>query len=290
MESTTLQRELMARLRDSWQGLADKPDETPEGTLEALWAFAGCSGAEVDEARASQLKALVERRLAGEPLSYLIGRQVFMGIEFLSGPEAMIPRKETEILGYAALEVLRAIVTERGPATVVDLCTGSGNVALALASLVPDCRVHGSDISEASVRLAGRNAQFLGLEARADFRAGDFLAPFETGEFLGSVDLLTCNPPYISTARVETMAREIAGFEPRAAFDGGPLGIKLLARLVKEAPRFVRPGGWVACETGLGQGESMSRMFQKSPDYQQVRNFNDAEGRVRAMAAQVRSR
>ncbi len=288
MEPTRLHRELLTRLRDSWQGLADKPDETPEGTLAALWAFVGLAPEEAQEPLASSLRALVERRLAGEPLSYLVGRQRFMGIELLSGPEAMIPRKETEILGYAALEVLQGIVAERGSARVVDLCTGSGNLALALASRVPACRVFGGDISEEAVGLAARNARHLGLADRADFRAGDFLAPFETAEFLGSVDLLTCNPPYISTARVETMAHEIAGFEPRAAFDGGPLGIKLLARLVKEAPRLLRPGGWVACETGLGQGESLSRMFQKSPDYAQVRTFPDAEGRVRAMAARVK--
>ena len=287
-----LHSELMARVRDSWRGLADKPDETPETTLAALWAFAGLpprdgSSSELDDSGVSRLRALVERRLAGEPLSYLIGRQTFMGIEFLSSPEAMIPRKESEILGYAALEVLREIVAGQGRAVVVDLCTGSGNMGLSLARQVLTCRVFGSDISEEAVRLAERNAQFLGLADRATYRTGDFLAPFEEAAFLGSVDLLTCNPPYISTARVETMAHEIAAFEPRAAFDGGPLGIKLLARLVNEAPRFVRPGGWVACETGLGQGESMSRMFQKSVDYQEVRNFRDTEGHVRAILAQV---
>lgn len=293
MDPMKLHRELMARLRDSWRGLADKPDETPESTLEALWCLAGLplrdgSVAALDEPSVLRLRALVDRRLAGEPLAYLIGRQTFMGIEFLSSPEAMIPRKESEILGYAALEVLKTLVAEKGAARVLDLCSGSGNMGLALATCVPACRIFGGDISEEAVRLAERNAQFLGLADRASYRTGDFLASFETEEFLGAVDLLTCNPPYISTARVETMAHEIVDFEPRAAFDGGPLGIKLLARLVKEAPRFVRPGGWVACETGLGQGESMSRMFQKSPDYQQVRNFNDTEGHVRAIVAQVR--
>lgn len=287
----TLHRELMTRLQASWQGLADKPDETPESTLAELWAFAGLAedGTEPEEPLAAQMRELVARRLAGEPLSYLLGRQRFMGLELLSTPEAMIPRKETEILGFAALEILQGIVAERGSATVVDLCTGSGNLALVLASRVSACRVFGGDISEAAVRLAGRNAQRLGLADRVTFRAGDFTAPFETEEFRGAVDLLTCNPPYISSARVETMAHEIAGFEPRAAFDGGPLGIQLLTRLVKEAPHLMKPGGWVACETGLGQGEALSRMFQKSPAYEDVRTYRDAEDHVRAMAARVRT-
>jgi len=290
MDTPVLHDELMARLRNGWQGLTDKPDESPESTMAALWASMGqpLDAEACPEPTATMLRDLVARRVAGEPLAYLIGRQCFMGIEFLSSPEAMIPRKETEILGYAALELLQAIVAEKGSAIVVDLCTGSGNLALVLASRVAKGRVFGGDISEAAVRLAERNARHLGLADRAAFRVGDFMAPFETEEFLGAVDLLTCNPPYISTARVETMAREIVDFEPRAAFDGGPLGIQLLARLVKEAPRLVRPGGWVACETGLGQGESLSRMFQKSPDYEQVRTFSDAEGHVRAMVARVK--
>ncbi len=166
------------------------------------------------------------------------------------------------------MEVLQLLVAETGSALVVDLCSGSGNMGWRWPSV---CPVAGSLVAISRKRRfdwPSATPSFWGLQVAPATGLGTFWRLFETEEFLGAVDLLTCNPPYISTARVETMAHENVDFEPWAAFDGGPLGIKLLARLVKEAPRFVSPGGWVTCETGLGQGESMSRMFQKSPDYQ----------------------
>jgi release factor glutamine methyltransferase len=293
MSSDLLFAELSGRLAAAWQGLPDKPDERPASTLRALWLFvggpAGPAGAlpALDEGAVAQLEALVARRLTGEPLSYLVGRQVFMGMELLASPAAMIPRQETEILGRAALGLLQALAQERGLTTVIDLCTGSGNVALALAWYVPSGRVWGGDLSEEAVQLARQNAQHLGLADRVQFRAGDFLTPFETEALAGRVDLVTCNPPYISTARAEKLPHEIAGFEPRLAFDGGPFGIRLLTRLVKEAPRFLKPGGWVVCEVGLGQGEAMARAFQKASVYRKVQMFADERGEVRVLAAQI---
>ena len=293
MEPDALHSDLLARLEAGWQGLPDKPDETPRSTLRALWTYV--SGLPeipetlpaLDDDAEARLRRLVARRVSGEPLAYLVGHQSFLGLDLLSGPGAMIPRKETEILARAALGVLEARVRQRGEATVIDLCTGSGNIALLLARRVPQCRVWGGDISEAAVELARQNARRLGLEGRAEFRAGDFLAPFETGEFLGRVDLVTCNPPYISTARVEKLAPEIAGYEPRAAFDGGPFGVGLLTRLVKEAPRFLKEDGWVVCEVGLGQGAPIARLFEKTPGYRGVEKFADESGEVRALAAHL---
>ncbi len=289
-----LHAELLSRLEQNWNGLPDKPGETPSGTLRRLWLHA-CVAPEgegplpaADDAARARLRALVERRLAGEPLAYLVGSQNFMGIEFLAAPGAMIPRSETEILGRAALRLLESIVAERGSARVIDLCTGSGNIALALAHLVPACRVIGCDISPEAVAVAERNAARLGLAARFSARTGDFLAPFDTPEFLGSVDLITCNPPYISSSRVDQLPDEIRRHEPRPAFDGGPFGIRLLTRLLHDSPRFLRHGGWVACETGLGQGEAMAAKFRQSPAFQSVETFSDEAGRVRALAARAR--
>ena len=293
MDREALYQGWLVRLETSWQGLPDKPDETAADTLRTLWSFV--SGwpepldglPPLDDAAAARMEALVARRLSGEPLAYLVGRQQFMGLELLAGPGAMIPRKETEILGQAALGLLQALVQERQNVTVLDLCTGSGNIALLLAWRVPQCRVWGGDISAYAVQMAVRNAQALKLADRVQFRIGDFLEPFETGDYWAGMDLITCNPPYISTARAEKMAHEISGFEPRLAFDGGPFGIRLLTRLVKETPRFLKPGGWVVCEVGLGQGEAMLRMFKKMPVYRQVRTFADEAGDMRALAAQV---
>jgi release factor glutamine methyltransferase len=148
---------------------------------------------------------------------------------------------------------------------------------------VPAARVFGADLSEQAVFLARRNAQFLGLEQRVEFRCGDLLAPFNTPEFLGKVDLMTCNPPYISSARVDQMSAEIAASEPRLAFDGGPFGVAILLRLLQDAPSVLRPGGALAFEVGLGQGAGMQKRMEKLGVYRGVRALLDQDGAIRGL-------
>jgi len=211
-----------------------------------------------------------------------------MGVELLASAEALIPRVETELLGWTALELLREVLPKRGDATVIDVCTGSGNLALALAWHEPRTRVWGADLSEQAVALARRNAVHLKLADRVQFRCGDLLTPFDSPEFLAQVDLLVCNPPYISSRKVAGMSDEIVGHEPRLAFDGGPLGIRILQRLINQAPLFLRAGGWLAFEIGLGQGRGIRRRLEKQGGYVDIREVCDKSGEVRALAACAR--
>lgn len=286
----------LRRLQEGWQAVPDKPEETPRNTLLALWSTAAGSPLsamsaeateplQLDEDATRRLDALLERRLQGVPLAHLTGRQHFLGLDLLSGPQALIPRRETELLGHAAIALAREACAGGRRATAIDVCTGSGNLALALAHHVAGLRVHGADLSEDAVALARDNAALLGLGDRAEFRAGDLLAPYDEAAFHGHVDLLVCNPPYISSGKVAAMASEIAGHEPRLAFDGGPLGVSLLARLMQDAPRFVRPGGWLAFEVGLGQGPSMARRLRNDGAWDEVRELADDAGAVRALLA-----
>ncbi len=284
------------RLASGLHVLPDKPEETPETTLCALAYLA--SGKPVSAAAASglplpplgpdaidRLEQLVTQRLAGVPLAHLTGRQRFMGLELLSGRGALIPRKETELLGRAALEALREIARQGVAPVVIDVCTGSGNLALAVAHHAHKARVLASDLSADAVALARRNAAILQLEDRVEFRQGDLLAPFDTPEFHARVDLLLCNPPYISSKKVDVMPQEIAQYEPRIAFDGGPLGIRILQRLIDEAPRFLRPGGWLAFEVGLGQGPAIVRRLQRTGPFTDTRSTPDDQGQIRAVLA-----
>jgi release factor glutamine methyltransferase len=288
---------LLAGLMAGWLGLPDKPEETPEGTLHALWhAAAGNSlcvehaaGAPLPslcEARVAALQDLVNQRLAGVPLAHLTGRQQFMGIEMLAGPQALIPRKETEILGRVAQEELRRLVDERGTPTVIDLCTGCGNVILALARQEPRGRFLASDLSSEALTLARRNAEHLGLEGHVEFREGDLFAPFD-GDFLGKVDLITCNPPYISSLKTGEMPDEICDHEPRLAFDGGPFGVTILFRLMREAPLYLKPGSCLCFEVGRGQGEPVASRLAKGGQYREVRGVPDAQGEIRAVVART---
>jgi release factor glutamine methyltransferase len=291
-----LYQEQLQRISGVLAFLPDKPEETPDSTLRALWHLAAgrALSAEaamkgdlpaLDDSSRARLLALLERRFAGVPLAHLTERQNFVGMEMLAGPGALVPRRETELLARAAIELARGVVAQQGSARVVDVCTGSGNVALAVAHHVPEARVSGADLSEDAVALAKLNSVHLGLQQRAEFRAGDLLAPFDTPEFHGAVDVLTCNPPYISSAKVEHMNTEISKYEPRLAFDGGAFGVNILMRLLQDAPRFIKPGGWLAFEVGLGQGPAMAKRLEKAGHFSDLRMQNDENGAPRALVA-----
>jgi len=289
---------LLARVDAQLTVPPDKPEETPVSTLAALWwAAAGLPRSavhatagrlpELSHAQTVSLQSLVDRRLAGEPLAYLTGRQRFLDLEMYAAPGALIPRRETEILGRAALALVRNAVERRGTATVIDVCTGSGNLALAYAAHEPHVTSMGADLSAEAVAVARDNARVMGLADRVAFRCGDLLEPFGP-EWNGRADVVSCNPPYISSAKVGTMHAEIAGFEPSLAFDGGPFGIRILTRFIKEALRLTAPGSWICFEVGLGQGPAMTTRLEASGAYEEVCTFMDDGGAVRALAARVK--
>jgi release factor glutamine methyltransferase len=294
-----LYQEQLKRITQELSFLPDKPEETPESTLRALWykaagralsAQAAMSGdlPSLDDAARARLTGLLGQRLAGVPLAHLTERQRFFGMEMLAGPGALVPRHETELLARAATGLARGVIASAGSAKVVDVCTGSGNVALAVAHHVPEARVYGADLSEEAVALARLNAAHLQLESRAEFRAGDLLAPFDTTEFHGSVDVLSCNTPYISSAKVEQMHGEISKYEPRLAFDGGAFGVNILMRLLQDAPRFIKPGGWLCFEVGLGQGPAMLKRLEKAGHFADMRTEQDENGAPRALVARFK--
>lgn len=297
METSTIYNELLATLSASWQGLPDKPEEDPRRTLHALWLLAAgrplpvqrsdeVELPELGEEDQAYLRQLVDRRLAGVPLAYLTGWQSFLGLELRIDERAMIPRKETELLASSALPLLHGLAAERGRPKVLDLCCGSGNLALAMAFYEPGCVVWGSDIDPAAVELARANAGRLGLAGRVEFFCGDLFKPFEGEENYGQIDLVLCNPPYISSARAAKMPEEIAAHEPRLAFDGGIFGVNVLTCLAREAPRFLRPASWLCFEVGLGQGEAMMNLLAKVKEYGCVTPIEDANGSVRVLMAQ----
>jgi release factor glutamine methyltransferase len=278
--------------------LPDKPEENADTTLRALWHTAAGNPKSavaamnadlppLDDETRKRLEELVVRRLRGVPLAHLTGRQHFLGLELISGPAALVPRRETELLARGAIALARAMAGEGRAARllVADVCCGSGNIALAIARAIPEAEVHGADLDEEAVALARRNAANLGFADRVRFRTGDLLAPLDTDEFVGRVDLLTCNPPYISSAKVGQMADEIASHEPRMAFDGGPLGVTILMRLLQDAPRWLRPGGWLAFEVGAGQGGSIVRRLRNMRAFREVRELTNDAGEVRAVLA-----
>lgn len=200
----------------------------------------------------------------------------FLGVEVEVGPGALVPREETELLGRAALARLPA------GGRFVDVCCGTGNLACALAAARPDARGWALDLTDGAVALARRNVARLGLAARVEVRQGDLLAPM-AGE--GPVDLVVCNPPYLSTARLA--ARADLAAEPREAFDGGPYGVSIHQRVAREARAVLRPGGWLACELGVGQERQLALVLQRAGGYEEIAFLDDEQGRPRVVVARL---
>lgn len=292
MAGTALYDSLLATLRGELRTLPDKPDESAEATLQALWHRASGRALSVqaaqetplpslDAAGEAALQSLLARRLAGVPLAHLTERERFMGLEMLAGPQALIPRRETELLARTAI----SLVAEGSPALVLDVCTGSANVAAAIAAARPLARVQAADLSAEAIALAARNLELLGLGGRVSLHQGDLLGAFDAAALAGTVDVLSCNPPYISAARRATMDAEIAAHEPSLAFDGGPLGVRILQRLIKEAPAWLRPGGWLVFEIGAGQGKAVSDRLRADGRYEAIQPVADEAGEIRVLKA-----
>lgn len=290
--------ELYNNLKTSLEGkltlLGDKPEETLDSSLKALWHAASGVPKSVDEAARVQLPelseqqvialhGLVQQRLNNTPLAHITGRQSFMGIELLSDRRALIPRKETEILGRKALELSKSIVREKQKVNIIDVCCGAGNLGLALAYFNTSAVVSATDLSQEAVELTRDNILFLNLGERVHATQGDLFSAFETDEYYGKTDLIVCNPPYISTAKVQKMTAEISHNEPVMAFDGGMLGTKIILKLIGEAPKFLTEKGWVIFEIGVGQGPFIMQLCERSEHYDKVESVSDDLGNIRVI-------
>lgn len=210
----------------------------------------------LDGAAQAQFEALILRRAGREPFSRLKGSREFWSLDFALSAETLDPRPDSETLIEAALE---GIADRGAPLRVLDLGTGTGCLLLALLSELPQATGIGIDRLPGAVAMARRNAARLGLDARAQFREGDW-----GREILGPVDVILANPPYIKSEDVPRLAPEVASFEPRLALDGGADGLGAYRVLAPAIARLLAPGGYACIEIGFGQGASVVALFFES--------------------------
>jgi release factor glutamine methyltransferase len=294
-EGGKLYRKLKSELESKLSFLEDKPEETSDSSLKALWnkAYGNPLSAveaektplpELSELQVEILHQLVEQRLNGKPLAHITGRQNFMGIELLSDNRALIPRKETEILGRTALEHCKNIAGSKQMINVFDVCCGSGNIGLALACYISNINVNSSDLSQEAVDLTRDNISFLNMVQRVNAVQSDLFLNFESEAYYNNIDLIVCNPPYISTSKVAKMDSEISSNEPAMAFDGGMVGMKVIQGLIREAPKFLANNGWMIFEVGAGQGPFIVQLCENSLLYKKIEPVTDDKGIIRAIA------
>lgn len=201
----------------------------------------------------------------------------FMGVDLLVERGVLIPRSETELLGATALEVASS------PSRIIDMCCGSGNLACALATRLPGARIWASDLTDACVSLARRNVEYTGVADRVKVVQGDLFSGLQ--HLHGTIDLIVCNPPYISHAKLAGERAMLLESEPREAFDGGPYGLTIHQRVVREALPFLKPGGWLLFEIGAGQERQVQLLIERTRAYQELRTVANAAGEVRVVGA-----
>ena len=213
--------------------------------------------------------------------AYSRGSAVFMGMEMLVASGALVPRPETELLGSTAVDVLHQMSL---PAPrVIDMCCGAGNLACAIAHQVPTARVWASDLTDGCVEVACRNVAYHGLADRVSVHQGDLFEALSTLVPQGSIDVIVCNPPYISEKRLEGDRSHLVALEPREAFAAGPYGIAIHMRVVKDALRYLRPSGALLFEVGLGQDRQVASLLDRSRSYEGIRSVTNRAGEARVV-------
>lgn len=228
----------------------------------------------------------VQQRLAGMPLGYVLGHESFMGLKLIAAPGALVPREETELLGYTAVDTLRALQLKS--ARAIDMCCGSGNLACGIAQHAPAVQVWASDLTDGCVSVARRNVEQLGLGGRVTVVQGDLFAGLEGLSLEGTMDIIVCNPPYISERRLSGDRGHLLQHEPREAFDGGPYGLSIYQRVVKDALRYLRPGGTLMFEIGLGQDRQVQMIFKRAEAYEDLRLVKNHAGEWRVAIGRKR--
>lgn len=230
------------------------------------------------EAELAKIRPLVKRRSEREPLQYIVGTTEFSGVTLKVDRRALIPRPETELLIEIAKEKFAAGAS---PARVLDLGTGSGAIALALAKHFADAAVTAVDVSAEALALARENAAALGLAERVTLAQSDWFAAVPSDV---RFELIAANPPYLSEAETKETTPEVQKFEPWGALSSGPAGTEALATIVREAKARLVPGGWLICETGIGQHAELTAWL-RAAGYANVESRKDLTGRDRFVLA-----
>jgi release factor glutamine methyltransferase len=224
----------------------------------------------------SRYETSLGHRAQGVPSQYITGHQEFWGMDLIVSPAVLIPRPETEHLIETVLPLARGLSSPR----IVDVGTGSGCIALALAKELPNAEVHATEISPAALELAEANAARLQMSHRIRFHDTDLLAGVE-----GPFDFVVSNPPYVGESEEDMVQLEVRKFEPRTSVFSGPTGLEVIARLVPQAREKLKPGGWLVMEISGTIAEGVRALLD---GWTKVQITNDLQGIPRVAAAQQR--
>jgi release factor glutamine methyltransferase len=232
---------------------------------------------------ASRFETYIERRLAREPAAYITGHREFYNLDLAVTPATLIPRPDTETLVDVAIELAKGLQSEmREMLTIADIGTGSGAIAIALATALPRARIIATDSSPEALQVAEANARHHGVVDSIEFRLGDLLQPLTE-----PVDLIVANLPYVATDDYLALEPEVRDYEPRSALDGGPDGLDVIRRLLAMAPQRLSEHGAIALEFGAGQTVPLETLASKLFPAARTRIHTDLAGRPRVISIRL---
>lgn len=227
-------------------------------------------------------ESFVQRYVKGEPMPYILGQWNFYDMTLTVNRDVLIPRDDTMVV--TELAVKKALFLEQNP-RILDLCTGSGCIGLAIAKRVKDAKVTLGDISQAALRVARKNVQDQKLATRVKCLPIDALKPAQ--DFLGTFDLIVSNPPYITTAEMERLDPSVRDFEPHLALHGGEDGLDFYRAIIQNYTSALKPGGWLCFEFGMGQENAVCELLQQA-GYEITELRKDTAEITRAVLARKR--
>ncbi len=233
-----------------------------------------------DESVRTAFRGLVAEAGDHRPIAYLLGTKEFFSMPFDVTPDVLIPRPETEILVERALELTRARRTD-GEFRLLDLCTGSGCVAISIAAHAPHAAVSAGDVSAAALRVAGRNAERHGVAGRIAFHEGDLYTPLPSSQRFAAI---VCNPPYVAEDEIDTLPSNVRDHEPHVALFAGPDGLDIIRRVIPGAADRLAASGHLLLEVGYDQASSVAALFSDS-GWSDVVRYRDMGGHERVLHA-----
>ena len=225
----------------------------------------------VSDEQQAAFRKLLARRLQWEPVAYITSRKEFWSFVLEVNPSVLIPRPDTEIIVEETLEVYRNF--NSSPIRILDIGTGSGAIALALACEIAGAKVVATDISGVALKLAQKNATSLGLQDKIDFLLGDLFEPVD-----GLFDIIVSNPPYIAAAEYEELPAGVRNFEPREALWAGESGLEFYEKLIIQAPSYLKKNGWLLLEIGAKQEAGIRGIMESEGHYDSIEMRRDYAG------------
>lgn len=270
--------------------LRGKGADSPRLDAEVLLAHArGCQRIELytafdeepSESVRTTFRELVSRRATGTPVAYLVGQREFFSLSFEVTPDVLIPRPETEQLVVRALDLAKEVDSAE-TLRIADVGTGSGVVAICLATHLKNCLVTAIEISPTALAVAQRNARKHGVAERIDFLTGDLLEALPAEE---QFSIVVSNPPYVSSTEMAELARDVSEHEPHLALDGGEQGTQVIERLIAQAPKYLCSEGWLLLEVGSSNANRVEELISQNPSLELHETLKDIAGLSRVVQA-----